>query len=237
MVGCADFRFRLLTSATDDRPYVFSELAQEVRLVEDSADEAHLFMVGEHLIAEIFEHTLEFPDGESALLRFTTVAEPGEEDPVASNLQQKHNTEPLPVGSAPLDEPAEAFNPAVAGFRLEPDQLRALVRKSIADHPDFAWLPYANADAAAPFTIATFDDDPGPLNDDDPRISLPPREPYEDAEAAAVEVADLENDGSIDPAVAFDIRSRRETITGVVETPNREDRLSAEEDMWTEEIR
>jgi hypothetical protein len=234
LVGCADGRFRVLQSPQDDRPYVFSELAQEVRLVEDSETEGHFFMVGEHEILDIFEHMISLPDGSSIELVFESTDESGEQDPVTAAFGPKHSFEPRPGGTSPLDEPAEAANAPVAGYRLQPEQLRALIRESIANHPDFLWLPYANADPTEPFTIGPFADLSGPASDDDPRVPPPEREPYEEAEAAAAAAADLENDGSIDPAVILDIQSRRQTSTGVIETPNEEDEDSLAEDMWTE---
>lgn len=237
VVGCADGRFRVLQSPQDDQPYIFSELAQEVRLVEDSSSEAHLFMVGEHEIADIFEHDISLPDGSSIQLVFQSTAESGEQDPVTASVGPKHSFEPRSDGTSPLDQPSEDANAPVAGYRLQPEQLRALIRASISNHPDFVWQPYSNADPTEPFTIGSFADAPGPASDDDPRVPQPVREPYEQAEADAVATADIENDGSIDPAVAFDIQSRRQTSTGVVETPNREDEDSLAEDMWTETVR
>jgi hypothetical protein len=237
LVGCADGRFRVLQSPQDDQPYIFSELAQEVRLVADSATEGHLFMVGEHEIPDILEHSISLPGGSSVQLVFQSTDESGEEDSVATALGLKHSVEPRPDGTSPLDEPAEAADAPVAGYRLRPEQLRALIRKSIADHPDFLWLPYANANATEPFTIGQFADMPGPASDDDPRVPPPVREPYEEAEAAAAAAADIENDGSISPAVILDIQSRRQTVTGVIETPNEEDEDSLAEDMWTEPVR
>lgn len=237
LVGCADGRFRILQSPRDDQPYVFSELAQEVRLVEDTADEAHLFMVGEHRIPDIFEHTVALPDGSSIQLVFESTDESGEQDPVTPALAPKHSFEPRPDGTSPFDEPAEAADAPVAGYRLTPSQLEALILQSIGNHPDFLWEPYANADPTQPFTIGQFADAAGPASDDDPRVPAPVREPYEEAEAAAVEAADIENDGSIDPAVIADIQSRRQTLTGVVETPNERDEDALAEDMWTEPVR
>jgi hypothetical protein len=234
LVDCADGRFRVLQSPRDDRPYMFSELGQEVRLVEDSPAEAHLFMVGEHVIPELVEHTFVFPDGETAVLVFESTDEPGEADPVPLAVTQKHSTEPLPGGAPPLDQPSAPPNAPVAGFRLEPAQFRALIRKAIADHPELLWEAYEDASAATPFTIGSFADTAGPSVDDDPRVPVARLEPYEEAEASAVELADLENDGSLDPGLVLDIQSRRQTLTGVIELPNEEDRDSVAEDMWTE---
>jgi hypothetical protein len=234
LVGCADGRFRVLQSPEDEEPYVFSELAQEVRLVEDSDAEGHLFMVGEHQIPDIFEHTIPLPDDGSIELVFESTDERGEQEPVATSFGPKHSFEPHPDGTSPLDEPAEDANAPAAGYRLRPEQLRALIRESIQNHPDFLWAPYANADPSEPFTIGQFADLPGPASDDDPRVPPPEREPYEEAEAAAAAAADLENDGSLDPGVILDIQSRRQTLTGVIETPNEEDEDSLAEDMWME---
>lgn len=234
LVDCADGRFRVLQSPREDRPYMFSELAQEVRLVEDSSTEAHLFMVGEHVIPELVAQTFAFPDGETAVLVFESTDETGEVDPVPKGPTRKHSTEPRPDGSLPLDQASEPANAPVAGYRLEPAQFRALIRKAIADHPEIVWGAYENASAATPFTIGSFADIAGPAADDDPRVPVMPREPYEEAEAGAVEQADLENDGSLDPGLVLDIQSRRQTLTGVIELPNEEDEDSAAEDMWTE---
>jgi hypothetical protein len=237
IVGCADGRFRILQSPQDDEPYVFSELGQEVRLVEDSAAVGHLFMVGEHQIPAIFEHTISLPDGSSIELALRYADEGGEVDPAPSGLAPKHSFEPRPDGTAPLDQPAEDVNAPVAGYRLRPEQLRALIRESRANHPDFLWHPPPSPVPSEPFTIGQFADASGPTPDDDPRVPPPVREPYEQAEADAVAAADIENDGSIDPGVIFDIQSRRQTLTGVVETPNEEDEDSRAEDMWTEPAR
>jgi hypothetical protein len=238
---CANGRFRILTSPQDSEPMVFTELGQEVRLVERSETEAQLFFIGEHQIPEIHEHTVVYPDGSTATLGIASgEEEPGEEDPagVAAGLQQKHSPEP-PGGGPPLEDPGGPASAPVEGVRITPSQIRVLIMAAVArlypNAPDFSDLPPAlSADPSIPFSVADFADDPGPEDDRDPVVEPPERDPLEDLEAAAAERANIEEDNLLSPEDVATILGRREASTGIVEAPNEDDGTADEENMWTE---
>lgn len=239
--NCANGRFRILTSPQDSEPMVFTEHGQEVRLVERSEIEAQLFFIGEHQIPEINQHTFVYPDGSTATIEIVSgEEEPGEEDPagVTAGLQQKHSQDP-PGGKPPLDDPGGPANAPVEGVRVTPSQIRVLILASVArlypNAPDFSDLPAAvSADPSAPFSIASFEDDPGPEDDSDPIVEPPERDPLEDLEAGAAERANIEEDNLLSADDVATILGRRETLTGIIEMPNEDDGTADEENMWTE---
>lgn len=244
IVDCSSGRFRVLTSPQQSEPRVFTELGQEVRLVERSETEARLFAIGEHQIPEINQHTFVYPDGSSATIEIVSGEdEAGEMDPpgVAAGLQSKHSQDP-PDGSLPLDQPGGMEGAPVEGAHLTPSQLKVLIRASVArlypNAPDFSDLPPAvSADPTVPFDVATFTDDPGPADDSDPRVEPPVRDSLEDLEAGAAERADLEADNVLSADDVATIVARRAVATGIVEMPNEDDGIRDEENMWTEVLR
>lgn len=239
--NCANGRFRMLTSPQDTEPMVFTELGHEVRLVERTETEAQLFFIGEHQIPEINQHTFVYPDGTTATMEIVSgEEEPGEEDPpgITAGLQQKHS-EDQTGGNLPLDDQGGPANAPVEGVRVTPSQIRVLILASVArlypNAPDFSDLPPTiSADPSAPFSIASFEDDPGPADDSDPVVEPPARDPLEELEAGAAERADIEADNLLSPGDVADIIARRETSTGIVEMPNEDDGTADEENMWTE---
>jgi hypothetical protein len=238
---CSSGRFRVLTSPAESEPMVFTELGQEVRLVERSETEARLFFIGEHQIPEVNQHTWVYPDGSSATIEIVSGEEESAEvDPVGltGTLQPKHSRDP-PGGTLPLDEPGGPADMPVEGTHLTPSQARVLIRASVArlypNAPDFTDLPPArSADPTVSFEVARFADDPGPADDSDPRVEPPERDALEDLEAGAAERADIEADNVLSVDDVATIVARREAAAGIVELPNEDDGTRDEENMWTE---
>lgn len=242
---CSNGRYRVLAGPNDPVGALYTELGQELRLRVESEDEAHLFAIGHHPIEALLVSSFTMPDGEIATLEAISDEESGEDDPVlgaSSGTRLKHSFGPIQAGDPPLADEAESD----LGARLTPDDLRRLIRAFVEAHPDFTWVPIASSDPDEAFSVGLILADVAPLSDGvDPEP--PVREPDE-IDKMEIEVIDAlieeaechdETPGEgcdVTPSdeAVDEIRGRRETITGIIERPNRRTRIAAEEDMWTD---